>query len=736
MLFRGVRDLLDKAVYGAMFAGPAAVIMGYQKLLQLAGKDVDAAFPNGVWQFYLEFALREDTARHANETTAFQQTLLAHHISITEGDALTAWIMAALLCIQNYERLLENEWRERIYITLLKKLLNQFPLPEAKAELILSAYTTWERPYIRGQDAGSKEDYPAYRRRVFDSFIQSLLVMFGKNAQSTFALAVTEAEREILPSYLQQMNILANLEPGPYQEFRTAYTLDQANIGIIYNDAYICIPVLDSNKIASYDVQTLRGIANAILASPGAVSGGDLDLLLVGASRSAQASLRSKAGAATQESIAMLSHAPIIINWDRRDAQLPLALIRQGRRGIGDHALTLFFTDESTVFDQSHIFFDGAWGASLAEIMTGEALSWALYLAQLPQASPLRSSLPRLTLIASMEVREAVTQVQLPAEATAESTGIRLSSVLALRRLLKMRSDLVNVTVNDLLILYRTIHGQRYIPSSTLMAALDRLQADSRSPSRDIYRAIDEAIKKAQSSNPAILIPMDASQTAPQVRLHPTTFRNPMSELGQQHTATLEALYNYKNASGNRQMFYAEFDEQQRQYLRMIGAFGGLMRKHKDVAMSGQSISTMSIKLLAHMPDMMQHLLDQIPGQFDVLNEIIKGEEVFSNVGRVAKGSSLRRFITAKDDNQQKTLAWGVVTDDQDVLHISLRDFRPHVTLLARNNMNDLATLITQDFLDSYVDGFNLFVRELREITVASRETRLSKDDLPKDNEH
>src|SRR3954452_8256235 len=28
MLFRGARDLLDKAVYGAMFAGPAAVIMG------------------------------------------------------------------------------------------------------------------------------------------------------------------------------------------------------------------------------------------------------------------------------------------------------------------------------------------------------------------------------------------------------------------------------------------------------------------------------------------------------------------------------------------------------------------------------------------------------------------------------------------------------------------------------------------------------------------------------------
>src|SRR5262245_56019011 len=87
MLFRGARDLLDKAVYGAMFAGPAAVIMGYQKLLRLAGKDVDAAFPDGTWQFYLEFALREDTARHANETTGIQPRLTAPRIAPSAVDA-------------------------------------------------------------------------------------------------------------------------------------------------------------------------------------------------------------------------------------------------------------------------------------------------------------------------------------------------------------------------------------------------------------------------------------------------------------------------------------------------------------------------------------------------------------------------------------------------------------------------------------------------------------------------
>src|SRR6185436_19475467 len=39
LLFQGVDRALDTAVYGAFFAGPAAVIWGYQNLLRLAGKD-------------------------------------------------------------------------------------------------------------------------------------------------------------------------------------------------------------------------------------------------------------------------------------------------------------------------------------------------------------------------------------------------------------------------------------------------------------------------------------------------------------------------------------------------------------------------------------------------------------------------------------------------------------------------------------------------------------------------
>src|SRR5690242_19206078 len=37
-LFSGVEQVLDQVTYGAVFAGPAAVIWGYQNLLKLAGK--------------------------------------------------------------------------------------------------------------------------------------------------------------------------------------------------------------------------------------------------------------------------------------------------------------------------------------------------------------------------------------------------------------------------------------------------------------------------------------------------------------------------------------------------------------------------------------------------------------------------------------------------------------------------------------------------------------------------
>ena len=117
----------------------------------------------------------------------------------------------------------------------------------------------------------------------------------------------------------------------------------------------------------------------------------------------------------------------------------------------------------------------------------------------------------------------------------------------------------------------------------------------------------------------------------------------------------------------------------------------------------------------------MQRLLDAVPNRFDLLNDLIKGREVFSNVGQVAPGSTLTRFSTAKDDNEKKSLAWGVLTDDQGVMHITLRDFRPHVAALIDIGHKALAVRMTQHYLETYAEGLNNYIRELRRIATASR---------------
>jgi hypothetical protein len=127
----------------------------------------------------------------------------------------------------------------------------------------------------------------------------------------------------------------------------------------------------------------------------------------------------------------------------------------------------------------------------------------------------------------------------------------------------------------------------------------------------------------------------------------------------------------------------------------------------------------------------LQRLLDDIPGRFDVLNDIIKGREVFSNVGAVAKTSTLRRFITAKDDNDKKTLAWGVITDAHNVMRVTLRDFRPHVALLESIGQEDMARHLVKDYLVSYVRGLNQYVLDLRRITITRRATRLAQKESP-----
>ena len=84
----------NNVLYQVAFAGPATVLAGYNLLLQIAGAKPDDFLPNGAWQFYVEFGLREDAARHQNETTDFQSS--AQQIQATNADQLTAWTAACM----------------------------------------------------------------------------------------------------------------------------------------------------------------------------------------------------------------------------------------------------------------------------------------------------------------------------------------------------------------------------------------------------------------------------------------------------------------------------------------------------------------------------------------------------------------------------------------------------------------------------------------------------------------
>jgi len=726
LLFKGVEKMLDKAVYGAFFAGPAAVIWGYQNLLKLAGKDPQTAFPDGTWQFYVDYALREDTARHANETHGFDTALTQHQISLELIDRMTAWTMTAIHCVHQYPDLLANEWRERVLTRLLANLVHDDPDLAPYTRL----YREWQRqlPYKRGKDASPNETYPRYRHRKFDAFLTEATRDLPAAICTQWDHQVQRAEATDLPAYQRQMSILGYLDPGEYGEKRVPLTRKQIHIGLIYQGRYYLIPTCTPGGSTPTDVAFVRQQIAGLLYYPMEQPVSNLTRLAT-CQRTALPGLRAHFSPSVVQDLDRLCLTPVLLNFDQRHRQMPLTAIRQTERGVGNHALTIFHTGETFIFDQSHIYFDGAWGAALAEILTNEALAWAVYLNSLPpaQPGPTRPYSPAFQ-FNSTEQTHIQKAPQIIPEAGAENEAVNIKAILKLRKLFKYRSDLIRLTVNDLLVLYRAIHAVTYQPSPALASKLQALSADK--ATRETAVQTLAAIENAGKAKPAILIPVDASQRDPRERLYPMTFEVPLEELNflGLHTLCLEALAAYKGAEGDRTAHYKAFNKAQRTYLATLAGFGEVLSKAKQIAIEGKSTSVGSIRLLAHIPTPLQRLFDQIPSQFDLLNDIIKGREVFSNVGAVAPTSTLTRFITAKDDNEKKTLAWGVITDATGVMRISLRDFRPHVASLYAIGRQDLANLITQDYLDAYARGLNEYVQELRQITLSSRETRFKRD--------
>ncbi len=757
-LFNGA-NLLPRGLYSLLIAGPAVVLSAYQQLLTLAGKDIDSAFPEGTWQFYLHFGLREDTGRHTNETVAYQRD---RPRQATVEDDITAWIMSSVYTLFDNDTLNGVIWTEWTTLRIIYEAAVQSGVADKPP--FAGILKRWQaiRPY-HTPPGGS---YAEARQEAFDRFIQNYTEQLTEEALNTLRETLSTSADKV--AYQQQMSLLARLEPERFRDERIRVPIWDAKIGLVWRDHYylfdVCqkdergrplaftvegeqwpvLPDADSQVrdpygkplgvrggwlyrldetgqpahpaayLAPVDPAAVKGQVGQLLGDEQPSGGVEVTRYLVGAPRNEQTRLRELLPGPTQDAIKALSNALIILNWDEQDRSQPLGTIRRGAlRGVGDHPLTIMHTADSMIFDQSHIFFDGLWGMALSEVMTNQAVEWCRHVADLsPGEGTIASG--HLTLRSSVAFEASAIAQHFgtqAAESGAENTQADLALIDEAREWLRQRG--VRLTVNDFLLLARIMHAANNQVDGALAAEVARLPKALRSK-------VDESLAASSGVNPAILIPMDASFVAPHERVFPTTFRNRLTGLLAAYNEALGAYQTFRTAEADDSWHVLE--EKRRSLFSYLRAFGEMLEVIKAITMRGESFNTATLRMLAHLPSSMQHLLDQIPQQVGVLNEVVKGEEVFSNVGRVAEGSSLTRFMSAKDDGQAKTLVWGVLTDDAGVMHLNLRDFRPHVSALQLEGYESLARRLAQDYIDSYARTLNGIAEMLTRMALAEDE--------------
>lgn len=790
VLFRGTRQI---GLYSTFLAAPAMLLHGYQQLLTLAGKSVDSAFPNGPWQFYTEFGLREDTARHAVETLGFQQRFAR----TSDLNAATCWVYAAILTLFAYDDLLANEWHERVMLRALDQALEQHAIQQAgrklprnteeRAQFIAERVAALRQEYhLQGLASGwaarrpysapfgtPPQAYPAYRREQFQAYLDQALQRLPADLRTAMEQISAERCSHDLPAYQEQMTILMRLRPEVYQEHHDPFALDMARVALVSGGHYFLIDLCDrdpdghlllfprdgdaqsagiplpleraddgslhdrygrtvtidrAGRVRAGDdllgrlrpppLTTIKSRVDAILRAarpqkPTRTAATEQpDLLLTEVLREHQNDLRAQLDAETQEALDELGHAPIILNWDQHTNAQPLRDIRNTRRGCGDHALTLVRTNRSMVFDMSHVFFDGMWGMALAEMITGFAT--ALHPAvEGSQAERSSAGVP-LTLTSTPAFLEAAQSAVAasPVEVSAE-TSVTAQVMQDMGKLRRRLADIkLELTVNDLLLLTRSVHAAGYTPGATARKTLDAVARLENG--WDLRERIEQYWEEERTVNPALLIPMDASAVDPRLRLYPATFRNPLPGLLPRLTLCDDIVQTLRRRANDPAL--QEFTEERRALYSELKTYGMLLQTLRQVTMRGESFATAALRLLSHLPGPMQHIMDLVPQKIDILNEIIKGREVFSNVGPVAGESSLTRFASSRDDGETKLLVWGFMTDAAGQLQITLRDFRPHVADLVHLEQSQLAQALTQDYLDAYAATVELLVRRIQRI--------------------
>ncbi len=258
-LFRSTKQI---GLY-SILAAPALVIHGYQRILALAGKDTDQAFPHGHWQFYTECCLREDMARYCVEIQGFQKTL--PHAKDVE--AATCWVYTAMCTLLAYDDLLENEWEERRFFRSLHDVLEEKASKEqgrrpksprkavdeydqAVAERVQTLYrayhlehvaTNWgnQRPYSGKPKTNiSLHDFVAYRRACFQAYLQKALSALPSDLRDVVDVHHANHKAEYLLRYQDQMTIVTTLTPDTYKDHRAPLALHRASIALVVGGNY------------------------------------------------------------------------------------------------------------------------------------------------------------------------------------------------------------------------------------------------------------------------------------------------------------------------------------------------------------------------------------------------------------------------------------------------------------------------------------------------------------------
>lgn len=745
-----IPDFGNQVLYFLLIVIPAIALDTFQRT-RTAVTQKPREFPRGTWQFYLGYGLREDLGKFTVETEGYHKN---HPVDATELHDLTAWVMALIQFLWGYEELMGVVWDEWVMLRLVDEAAVKAGLEHSPEFLRLQRQWEIVRPY----GAPLNGTYADVRRAAF----QELLKPRYDALPRTWQTYVTERYEALAASrrtgYQKQMSLLARLVPGRFTDTKEPIPLWDAKIGVILGGRYYLLDVAahdeqgrpvvygqggghwplqfknsepvnetgerlvlegeqlyrmrDHKWIGYLDMAPASRIEwqlRQILTEPIRESRQPdmaTDILLAETPRRAQKRIRQSLSPETQEELARLDNTAIMLNWDAGSSADWLAKLRRGQRGIGDHALTVRRTEKTFVFDQSHVFFDGAWSLAMAEVLTSAAIQWCRRIVTIaPSEAP---AVKPLQLQASDAFRAKAQSMRQDPEVSAETTIWDFISIVnQLRKSLAQRGT--NLTVNDLLIITRIFHAAHYVPSPSVQKEINALHESAKTPpERQAVSAIWRSLERGRVTNPSLLIPVDASPYEPHERLFPITFRNLVlaDNLVWVWDDTWDAYQAYRrieppDTPEGIQALKA-FALKRALLIGNLIAFSHVLAANKNVALRGNSMTVSIAKLLVGLPPWLQRLLNYIPEQFPVLNEVIKGDEVYSNVGRVAKGSSLARFMSAKDDGRTKALIWGIMSDDQDRLIVTMRDFRPHVKPLIEAGRIDLAQRMAQDYVTTY----------------------------------